>query len=658
MEINAEEQIYIGDITSLQKNYHELFTKWISLMLPYKNPHITLITTNEEILEFKYDVNEYIVTNNDVERTRNIESMTFSDYPKCLKQLLVFYCEKNQIKYKQGLNEIMGIFLLMKFIDKTIELYEVYNLFVLFIDLFFVNYYYQSDIFALKSSCSLIQLLLKYHEPEIDNFLNQSFVTSEVFATNWLLTVLSNKNSFEVCILLYNFIIYYNDKAMIYFITIAFLVNNKELIFSENVFKVLECVTKLGIDNIEKAKSILELALKIKENTPYSIYILIDLLQIFEYRSQFVKLQYEKLKPNHLQVLPIFPSEVLFSSFPSVISCPNYTCTNFTNDYSKNSWPRKGLCQRCKDKNKKIFHKSISYFLCDIRIFDKESDVYNCGVFPKMKIFPKNVLTGDDVENEIIKFMKENSKEGPTHVIFISNRTNNFGKYENKLYSQNLTEIEKFSEKYGLSGKKEESLDDNLVKKYLKYNKEEENLIKEYDNFRKIVKALMKTGIKYISFSYGGFSEIHYLLNILKLPLTSHNLKECKFCYDDIIRNKKKKSMISEKTFNTLCSSEKNVVLSCKYNQKRNATIVINQTHIFLFTLIQDKNKIKFKLNHKMDKSSILAFETYENAPTQISFLYSLNNCLSDLVKITLDLLTVPVIKRFIQLCNSFNITN
>ena len=584
--------------------------------------------------------------------------MAFSDYQKYLKQLLVFYCEKNKIGYKQGLNEIMGIFLLMKFIDKSIELYEVYNLFVLFIDLFFCNYYYLKEIFTLKSSCALIQLLLKYHEPEIYNLFNQSFVTSEVYATNWLLTVLSNKNSFEVCILLYNFIIYYNDKGMIYFIAIAFLINNKELIFSNNVFKVIECVTKLGIDTIEKAKAILELAINIKENTPYSIYILIDLLHIFKHRSQFVKIQYDKLKPNHFLVLPIFPSEVLFSSFPSVISCPNYTCINFKNDYSKNTWPRKDLCQCCKDRDKKLFHKSISYFLCDIRIFNKETDVYICGVFPKMKIFTKKVLTGNDFENEIIKFMKDNSNDGPIHVIFVSNRTNNFEKYENKLYSQNLTEIEKFSERFGLSWKKEESLDDNLVKQYLKYNKEEENLIKEYDNFRKIVKTLMKNGIKYISFSYGGFSEIHYLLNILNLPLTSHNLKECTFCLDDIIRNKKTKSMISQNTFNTLCSCEKNIVLSCKYNQKRNATIVINQTHIFLFTLIQEKNKIKFKLSHKMDKSSILAFETYPNEPTQISFLYSLNSCLSDLVKITLDLLTIPVIKRFMQLCNSFNITN
>ena len=647
---------FLEEINIQQNNYHELILKWTELMKPYKNFEIELITSNSLIIDFKYDNKNYVVTDNDIERTRIKESEPYPNFRNYLKQLLVFYCEKNKVNYKQGINEIMGVFLLMKFINEKIELYEVYNVFVLFIDLFFCNYYYQKDLYALNSSYSLIQLLLRYHEPEIYDRFNLAFVTSEVYSTNWLLTALSNKNAFEVCLLLYDFIIYYNDKAMIYFLIIAFIVNNKELIFSKNVFKVIEFITKLGLEKIDETKKLIETAIKIKENTPYSIYILIDMLQIFKYRSHFVKLQYEKIKPNNFLVFPIFPSEVLYSSFPSVLSCPNYTCTKFQNAYTTNDWPRKGLCQCCKDKPH--FKNAISYFLCDIRIFNNPEDVYISGVFPKMKIFPKSVLTGNEFENEIVKFMKDNSSDGPIHVIFVSNRTNNFEKYEHKLYSADLTEMEKFSEKYGLADKKEESLNENLVKKYLKYNKNEENLIKEYDNFRKIVKTLMKMGIKYISFSYGGYSEIHYLLNILKLPLTSHNLKECKFCIEEQIRLHKKKSMISEDTFNTLCSSEKNVVLSCRYNKKRNATIVINQTHIFLFTIAPEKNKIKFKLSHKMDKSSILAFETYQEEPTQISFLYSLNSCLSDLVKITLDLLSVPVIRRFMQLCNTFNITN
>ena len=168
----------------------------------------------------------------------------------------------------------------------------------------------------------------------------------------------------------------------------------------------------------------------------------------------------------------------------------------------------------------------------------------------------------------------------------------------------------------------------------------------------------MNIGIKYISFSYGGYTEVHYLLSILKLPLTSHNAKQCKFCREDKEKMRKKKSMISERTFNTLCSSPHNIVLSCIYNKTRNATIVINPTHIFLFTIEKDKNKMKFKLSHKMDKMSILATEVnVEGSPTSISFLYALNSSLSDLVKITLNLLTEPTLKRFIHLCNTYSIT-
>ena len=652
MEAEKEEKTYLSDPEITKGNFSQLIKKWLEAMMPNHNPKLQLIKTNTEILEYKYDNSRFLVTDNDIDRTRINERKSYKDYNHLLKQLLVYYCDMNKIEYKQGMNEMMGIFLIMKYMDEKIELYEVYNIFLLFVDYFFCNYYYEKELYALESSCCLMQLLLRYHEPVIYNKFNEAFVTPEVYSTNWLLTVFSNKNSFEVCILLYDFLIYYNDQAMIYYLVIAFFLNNKNTILSQDIFHVVQCITKLGIDNIETVKKLMETAIKVKENTPYSLYILMDILQIFRPKSNFIKIEYEKIKPNNFLVFPIFPSEVLYSSFPSVLTCPNYTCKNFNNEYHKINWPRKNFCQLCKDKNKNFIKKSINYLICDIRIFDDDKEVYICGVFPGMKIFSKSVLISDDFEQEIVKFMKENSSNEPMHVIFVSNRTNNFEKYETKLYSENLTEIEKFTEKYGLSGKKEATLNKELVKNYLKFYKKEENLIKEYDNFRKIVKALMKIGIKYISFSYGGYSEIHYLLSILKLPLASHNLKLCKFCQENKERINVKKSMISEITFNTLCSSRYNVVLSCTYNKTRNATIVINPTHIFIFTIEKDnKNKIKFKLSHKMDKTSILAYETnIDGSSTSISFLYSLNSFLSNLVKITLNLLSEPALKRFIQL--------
>ena len=36
------EKIYIDEINLSKQNYHELIKKWISLMIPYKNPDINL----------------------------------------------------------------------------------------------------------------------------------------------------------------------------------------------------------------------------------------------------------------------------------------------------------------------------------------------------------------------------------------------------------------------------------------------------------------------------------------------------------------------------------------------------------------------------------------------------------------------------------------
>ena len=383
-----------------------------------------------------------------------------------------------------------------------------------------------------------------------------------------------------------------------------------------------------------------------------------DSLHIFRYKSQFLKMQYEKIKPNEFVVFPIFASEVLYSAFPSIVSCPNYTCKNFENLYHKNSWPKKDICQCCIDKN--IIQKNMTYFICDIRIFKNEDDVNICGVLPNMKIFPKNVLLSDNLINEIQKFINDNFREDrPLHVIFISNQTKQFETYENKLYSEKLTDAEKFKEKFGLSSKKEKTLDDELVKNYLKYNNDEANLIKEYDNFRKIVKTMLNDGVKYVSFSYGGYMELHYLSTILKIPLTSHREKLCNFCLHTKMKSKIKKSCITEEIFNKICAAKNNVVFPCVYNKTRNATIVVNESQILIFTTIIEKdNTIKFKLSHHMDKTSILATENeIEDSPYSISFLYSLNRTLTDLVKITLNLLKEKALKKFFDLIETFNIT-
>ena len=53
---------------------------------------------------------------------------------------LIFYCKLNEIKYKQGLNEILAPFLLLKS-KINISLNRIFNLFSYFIDNHLINKY-------------------------------------------------------------------------------------------------------------------------------------------------------------------------------------------------------------------------------------------------------------------------------------------------------------------------------------------------------------------------------------------------------------------------------------------------------------------------------------------------------------------------------------
>ena len=157
--------IYISDPKIVKGNFHELLSKWLELMMPFKNPELKFITTNSEILDYKYDNSRFLITDNDVERTRIIESKGYKDFEFTLKQLLVYYCDNNKIEYKQGMNEMMGILLLMKFMENDkIELYEVYNTFLLLIWLSFCEILFKlfSKLIGLIISIDICLFLLSF----------------------------------------------------------------------------------------------------------------------------------------------------------------------------------------------------------------------------------------------------------------------------------------------------------------------------------------------------------------------------------------------------------------------------------------------------------------------------------------------------------------
>ena len=166
-----------------------ILKKWYDKMILIK-PRTTLLLNDIKILlSHKYggDSNETAI-DKDIERTRGNEIKDFPSLRADIKKILIFYCHYNGTQYKQGMNEIIALFYLLKKYDDSVDLLQIFNVFSMFLDLYFTNYFYFKNIDALHSSLAVIDLLLKYHEPEIYNHFNRSFATAQVYATNWLIT--------------------------------------------------------------------------------------------------------------------------------------------------------------------------------------------------------------------------------------------------------------------------------------------------------------------------------------------------------------------------------------------------------------------------------------------------------------------------------------
>ena len=128
------------------------------------------------------------VIHSDIDRTRKMERGALPSFCDYCESILTFYCKENSIKYKQGLNEITGPFVLIK-AKIQISFSKIYNMFICFIDKFLTNYFLEEEFYSLQSSFSLLNLLLKYHSPEIQSVFESAMIGPDMYATSWILTI-------------------------------------------------------------------------------------------------------------------------------------------------------------------------------------------------------------------------------------------------------------------------------------------------------------------------------------------------------------------------------------------------------------------------------------------------------------------------------------
>ena len=499
---------------------------------------------DEKILSVELNIPEQYVIKNDCHRTRVRENHLIPGFEETLEKLLTYFCFSKNIKYKQGLNEIFGALLFLRYKIPTLKLSKIFDLGEVFIDRFSPNYFYESEFYSLKSALALFVILLRYHEPCVYNKLDQYEILPEMYATNWMMTFLSGKIRLD---LIYDYwleIIKTEDPLILHFILVSFIILKRELIIKCDYNLLAALMSSLTIRSKEEIKDIIDLALKLREQTPYSFRILANKLGFLKNKNENVKQMYEKYHPELLPAMPIFPLELLSLAYKSGIDCIDPECKNSKNKilsliskdfYVVNNNDNNDInilnfqnnidshiCEKCDMKIK----KDIKYLLLDLRIKTKESN--STGILRSVVEVAQEELLSPEFSKIITdRFLPE---RGLYHFIFLTTNTDFYSDFENKFYTDNTTEEQRMLMMCGAMNQTKIQKEINLQEVSKNLNDKEIYNIKEYDNMKNTLNYMQKENFPYVGFVLGGFEEIHEESYLQEIEILNHNEKKCYLC--------------------------------------------------------------------------------------------------------------------------------
>ena len=525
----------------------ELIEKWEKILKSNKLTKARTVADDINFDDYNLAYDSFQTILNDSKRTRVKERFNFTDFETVLQKMLVYFCKLNNIEYKQGLNEVLGPFLLLKVKIPKLKLSKIYNLFTLFIDYFFSNYYYEIELFSFRCSISLVNLLLKYHEPSLYSLFKENNISPEMYAINWLLTTYANKNSLEITYTLWDTMLEENDQLFMHFMVIAYLLHHKKKFIETDGSSIPVFFSKNQIGTKELLTEIVKSAREIRKNTPVSLRLLVKNLEIFKSRTTRVKDMYEKYCPEQILAMPVLAEELLsnVNLKKRNIPCLNEKCDNFFMKdeikYINEEDKEKNLstyCEICRNYNLK---NNLKYIIIDLR---NKSDsqikdsITNEGTF----IFINNDILSQETLNkgnpgevltEQINKLKSDSNEN-IHIVLMTNDTENYDEYE---YNYQETQIESKKSKIlnilnTTINNIKKKIDEQINKKEIKQEKylQIKMQIKQYELIKSILNYLLENEYPYISYILGGYKSLHDMCIKYNIPIIKHKSNNCYLC--------------------------------------------------------------------------------------------------------------------------------
>ena len=482
-----------------------------------------LIQDDTLILDNLNNDSDSKVIRNDCKRTRTKDKNLLISFQDYLELALSYYCKVNKISYKQGLNEILAPFMLLKS-KFSISLSRIYNLFSCFMEKYLIFYYSENDFQSLQLSLNLLNILLKYHNPLLFHLLDCSLVTPEMYATSWILTCFASKCQLNVTFSILDFIIKENDELFMLYFLVAFLSLNIESFSVKDNSYLPAILSGLSISSIEECHKTYIYACKIREETPSSFQNYSKIKGLFSKRST-IRID------DRLSNMPIFPSELLFLINKDKYKCPNNNCIN--NKLMKQTQKKKQECNYCINKHtssniiRDFDTENINYSAYVKRIEEKKDNNLKRNKLIILDIRQETLNDNNNLINDLSPFVISFSKEElldenfaenitdklikdkhKVRVVILTDETYHFSEYEEQFYIDN---IKKEMQSYKFEYKESKIFNNNIFEMNQIRRKDSNSLmnkLQEYNNFRKLVRCFLKKNFSHISYVYGGYSAL------------------------------------------------------------------------------------------------------------------------------------------------------
>jgi hypothetical protein len=202
----------------------------------------------------------------DCRRTRCLHAEFTEERQRLMERMLTCYCKQRNLKYKQGMNEVLAPFVYLHARDLcTVE--QCYALFDAFLGKYLLPLYADDDFVGLQAAFALFKGLFAYHLPRLHALLEQHEVGPELYASWWVLTLFGSKTELKSVLAVWDAYIAEDDPVFFQFIGLAMLEKEAPSLYDADPASLPESLSNFAVTD---PKDLWQRARALRDQTPDS----------------------------------------------------------------------------------------------------------------------------------------------------------------------------------------------------------------------------------------------------------------------------------------------------------------------------------------------------------------------------------------------------